>query len=152
MVRDRDLAHVPSEVADHLFGTPKWSADVDVPVAAGGIAEPLVPGVSWDTDAALAQERLEFGEELALEDRAEDVQGHEVTAAGDEALGAEPTAGDETGDVGMVAEALVPGVEHGEDSGEQPPTGRRLEDSLRDSGEERVQGMTALLSREETSQ
>src|SRR5258708_19837639 len=61
MVRDRDLAHVPSEVADHLFGTPKWSADVDVPVAAGGIAGPLVPGGSWDTDAAPPPEALEVG-------------------------------------------------------------------------------------------
>jgi hypothetical protein len=93
---------------------------------------------------------LELGEQLALEDRLQDVERYEVTTAVDEALGAEPTAGNETVKVGMVAELLVPGVEHGEDAGEEPLGGCGLEDGLGDRGEERVQGLTPVLSEEET--
>jgi hypothetical protein len=60
------------------------------------------------------------------------------------------SAPDETVKVGMVAELLVPGVEHGEDAGEEPLGGRGLEDGLGDRGEERVQGLTPVLSEEET--
>ena len=101
---------------------------------------------------AFAQERLELGEQLALEDGLEDVEPDEVTAAVDEALWAEPTAGDETVNVRVVAHLLIPGVEHGEDAGEEPTRGRRLEDRLGDGGEERVQGVTPVLAEKEAPQ
>jgi hypothetical protein len=43
--------------------------------------------------ATFAKEGLELGEQLALEDRLQDVERYEVTTAVDEAEGAEPTAG-----------------------------------------------------------
>ena len=69
----------------------------------------------------------------------------------DEAVVAEPTAGDETVDVRMVSELLVPGVEHGEDAWDEPTSGRRLEDRLGDGGEECVQRVTALRADEEAA-
>ena len=101
---DRDLADIASEVADHLLGAAEGVADVDVPGAARGIAEALVAGLVGDARVAFAQERLEFGEQLGLEDRLEGLEPNEVTAAVDEALRAKPTAGDKTVNVRVVAE------------------------------------------------
>ena len=42
LVGDRDLARVAGEVVDDLLGATERAADVDVPVAAGGIAQTLV--------------------------------------------------------------------------------------------------------------
>ena len=90
-------------------------------------------------------------ERSSLEDLLEDDEWYEVTSAVDEAVGAKPTAGDETVKVRMVAQLLVPGVEHGEDSGEKPLGGRRLEDGLGDGSEERVQGVTPVLAGKEAA-
>ena len=68
-----------------------------------------------------------------------------------EAVVAEPTAGDETVDVRMVSELLVPGVEDGEDAGDESTSGRRLEDGLGDGSEERVQGVTPVLAGKEAA-
>ena len=53
-------------------------------------------GVLGNTRAAFAEERLELGQQLALEDGLENAELDEVAAAVDEAVVAEPTAGDET--------------------------------------------------------
>jgi hypothetical protein len=137
-VGDRDLAHVAREVADHLLGAAEGTADVDVPGAARGITEALVPGVVWDTAMAFTQESLELGEELVFEDGLKDVEANEVATAVNEAFGAEPTAGDETVKVGVVSHLLIPGVEDGEDAGEESTPGCGLENRLRDRGEEGV--------------
>ena len=89
----------------------------------------------------LAQQGLELGEQLALEDAAQDLEGDEIAAAVDEALGAQAASCDETVDVRMVSLELVPGVEHGEHAGAQAARGRRLQDRLGDGGEEGVEGV-----------
>ena len=87
-----------------MLGAAEGVADVDVPGAARGIAEALVAGLVGDARVAFAQESLELEEQLALEDRLEDVEPDEVTAAVDEGLWAEPTAGYKTVNVRVVAE------------------------------------------------
>jgi hypothetical protein len=149
LVADGDLAQVTGEVSDHLLGTAEGSADVDVPSGSRSIAETLVAGLVGNARLSFTQKRPELREELSLEDRLEDDEGDKVTTAVDEALWAKPTAGDETVNVRVVAELLVPGVEHGEDAGDDTERGRRLEDRLGDGGEKRVQGMTPVLSAEE---
>ena len=53
---------------------------------------------------------------------------------------------------GVGAEFLIPGVEYGEDAGDEPTPGRRLEDRLGDGGEEGVQGVTPVLPEKEAPQ
>jgi hypothetical protein len=84
-----------------------------------------------------------------FEDRLEDV-GRTGNDGGGRSPGA--TAGDKTVNVRVVAELLVPGVEYGEDAGEQPTPGRRLEDRLGDGGKQRVQGVTPVLPEKEAPQ
>jgi hypothetical protein len=112
VVGDCDLAHVASEVADHLLGAAEGASDVDVPSATRRITEALVPGGVWDVGMAFTQERLELGEEFGFEDGLEDVEADEVTTAVDEAIGAESTAGDETVKVRVVSCERRPRTAH----------------------------------------
>ena len=150
VVGDGDFADVPGEVVDDLLGTAEGATDVDLPLSAGGVAEALVAGIAGDGEHLLAEEGLELGEELSLEDGAEDLEGEEVTPAVEEAIGTESPAGDEAVKVGVGSEELVPGVEDGEDSWTEAEGGRRLQDGLGDGGEQGVEGMGPSRSLEES--
>ena len=152
LVGDRDLARVAGEVVDDLLGATERASDVDVPVAAGGVAQQARGRSRGRRSRCCSRKQgLELREQLALEEPAQDLEGDEIAPAVDEALGTQSASGDETVDVRMVALALVPGVEHGEHAGAQAPRRRRLQDRLGDGGEESVEGIGPALAERRTA-
>ena len=100
-----------------MLGAGQWSSDVDVPVAPPGVTEQLVAGVAPHIGLAVTEERLEFLQELGLEDDLQDAAGQQIAAAMDEGVRAQSPAGDQAVKVWVEGEFLGPGVEYGKHAG-----------------------------------
>src|SRR5260370_42178446 len=116
------------------------------------MAKGVVCRVRGHAELVLLRQPPQLLKQLDLEDVTQDLDREQVAAFGEEAVLAEPAAGDEAMYMGMVLEFLGPGVEHGQDAWTQTAPGRYLEDGLGRRGEESLESVDPPLSREERAE
>src|SRR5260370_31268910 len=116
------------------------------------MAKGVVCRVRGHAELVLLRQPPQLLKQLDLEDVTQDLDREQVAAFGEEAVLAEPAAGDEAMYMGMVLEFLGPGVEHGQDAWTQTAPCRYLEDGLGRRGEESLESVDPPLSREERAE
>ena len=127
MVGDGDAMGVSAQVLQHILGTTEGWFRVDHPVLTEQGPQPGCKGprlskqdeVAVELECAFAECGPKSGDELAAKDTTEYLDGEKEARAGSDPAGVierEPTGGDDTVDVGMEPELLVPGMEHTEEA------------------------------------
>jgi hypothetical protein len=126
-VGDGDTMSIGAEVAEHMLRPAEGWLGVDDPVMAEESAQPTGEGTWFSQRAEMSVELklatgeglLQRGDELAAEDPTEDLDRQEEGSVGTDPVGVvrgETAGSDNTVDVGMMLEALVPGVKNAEEA------------------------------------
>ena len=127
VVGDGDAMGVGTEIAQRVFRPAEGALGVDDPVVAEQESEPGGKGplccewceVAVELECACMEGVLESGDELAAEHAAEHFDGEKEGAAGGDPAGvvrSEAAGGEHAVDMGMMLQALVPGMEHAEEA------------------------------------
>jgi hypothetical protein len=127
VVGDGDAVGVGTEIAQRMFRPAEGALGVDDPVVAKQESEPGGKGplgcewceVAVELECACMEGALESGDELAAEHAAEHLDGEKEGAAGGDPAGvvrSEAAGGEHAVDMGMMLQALVPGMEHAEEA------------------------------------
>jgi hypothetical protein len=127
MVGDGHAMGVPAEILEHIVGTAEGWFGVDDPVFSEQWSEPGSEDLGLREQSQIAGEvqlvmlksRLETGDELAAKHTSEYLDGEKEARARSNPAGVierEPAGGDNTVDMGIKLELLVPGVEHAEEA------------------------------------
>ena len=126
-VGDGDAMGIGAEIAQHVFRATEGRLGVDDPVVAEQYTQPCGEG-AWLGKRQKVAVKLEFasmegatesGDELAAEDTAEHADGQEEGRPGGDPSGViwcEAAGGNDTVDMGMKLQSLIPGVEHAEET------------------------------------
>ena len=136
MVGDGDAVGVTAEILEHILGAPEGWFRVDHPVFAKQRSQPggeefglrerrQIPG---KVQLAMLKGRLESDDELAAKHPPEHGNGEKEARVRSNPAGVierEPTGGDDTVDMGMNLEFLVPGMQHAEEADLSPEMGLR---------------------------
>jgi hypothetical protein len=127
MVGDGHAMGVSAEILEHIVGAAEGWFGVDDPVFSEQRSEPGSEDLGLREQSQIAREvqlamlkgRLESGDELAAKHASEYLDGEKEARAGSDPAGViegEPTGRDDTVDMGMKLEFLVPGVKHAEEA------------------------------------
>jgi hypothetical protein len=127
MVGDGHTMGVTAEILEHIVGTAEGWFGVDDPVFSKQWPEPGSEDlglreqsqIAGKVQLAMLKGRLESGDELAAKHTSEYLDGEKEARAGSNPAGVierKPASGDDTVDMGMKLELLVPGVEHTEEA------------------------------------
>ena len=125
MVGDGHAMGVAAEILEHIFGAAEGWFGVDDPVLAEQRSQPGSEDlglceqrqIAGKMKLAMLKGRLERGDELAAKHPPEHVNGKKEARVRSNPAGVierEPAGGDDTVDMGMKQEFLVPGVQHAE--------------------------------------
>ncbi len=126
-VRDADAMGVSAEIAERVLGSAEGPLGVDDPVVTEQDSEPCREAawfrerckVTVELQLAFTERRLEAGEELAAEDASEHLDRQEEGAARRDPAGVircQAASRDDAVNMGMVLQALVPGMKHAEEA------------------------------------
>ena len=126
-VGDGDAMGVGAEIAQHMFRSSEWPLGVDDPVVAEQHPQPGGEGawlrkvrqVSVELKLIAMEGVAKPGDELAAEDAAEHADGEKEVSSREDPAGVarcEATGGNYAVDVRMKLQALVPAVEHAEET------------------------------------
>ncbi len=127
MVGDGDAMGVAAEILEHIVGAAEGRFGVDDPVFSEQRSEPGREDlglceqrqIAGKVQLAMLKGRLKSGDELAAKHTSEYLDGEEEVRTGSDTasvIEGEPTGRDDTVDMGMKLELLVPGVEHAEEA------------------------------------
>lgn len=127
MVRDSHAVGITAEVVEHILRTTERWFGIDDPIFAKQRPEPRREGLRLREASQIAGEvqlpslkgRLEPSDELPAKYAPEHLDGEEESRARANptcAIEGEPTRGDDTVDVRMKLEFLIPGVQHAEEA------------------------------------
>lgn len=143
IVADGDAMGVTTQIAQHLSRSGHGSLAVDDPLLGSGLSQQTPAHVSTHSSRALLQGELETFEQLAAKDPREDTyRDQEARPRSDPGVAGEvqTAAGHDAMDVGVEAQRLSPGVEHGDRPGgrSQPALAHGLERAHGGFKEQRV--------------
>jgi len=127
MVGDGHTMGVTAEILEHIVGTAEGWFGVDDPVFSEQWSEPGSEDlglrkhsqIAGEVQLAMLKGRLKTGDELAAKDAPEHCDWEKESRAGPNPAGVierEPAGGDDTMDMGMKLELLIPGVQHTEEA------------------------------------
>ena len=131
MVGDGDAVGVTAEILEHIFGAPEGRFGVDDPIFSEQRSQPGCEDfglrkqsqIAGKMKLAVLKGGLESGHEFAAKHTSEYLDGKKEARTGSNPAGVierESSGGDNTVDMGMKLELLVPGMQHAEEADLSP--------------------------------